>query len=120
MTPPRFDHPPSDPQHAEHGQFDHGQSVRQIAQDQVEHQQSEQQRFEHQQADPKSSSDRLSPRTRLNLLSWAIIFFLCALIAALFGFGSFAFGEPGVAKALFFVFLLLAMYAAIAGERLLR
>jgi len=36
------------------------------------------------------------------MLSWALIFFIIALIAAFFGFGGIAAGAAGIAKVLFF------------------
>lgn len=40
------------------------------------------------------------------MLSWAVVFFIIALIAAIFGFGGIA-AATGIAKILFFVFLVL-------------
>lgn len=39
------------------------------------------------------------------MLSWALTFFVLALIAAFFGFGGVATAAAGIAKILFFVFL---------------
>ena len=41
------------------------------------------------------------------MLYWAAVFFVIALIAAVFGFGGVATGAMGIAKILFFVFLIL-------------
>jgi len=41
------------------------------------------------------------------LLEWVIGFFVLALIAAVLGFGGIARGAAGIAKVLFFVFLVL-------------
>lgn len=43
------------------------------------------------------------------MLHYAIVFFVIALIAALFGFGGIAAGAAGIAKILFFGFLLVAV-----------
>ncbi len=43
------------------------------------------------------------------MLHYAIVFFVIALIAALFGFGGIAAGAAGIAKILFFAFLLIAI-----------
>jgi uncharacterized membrane protein YtjA (UPF0391 family) len=51
------------------------------------------------------------------MLHWAIVFFVVALIAALFGFGGIAASAVGVAKILFFLFLVLAVVAFIFGRR---
>lgn len=41
------------------------------------------------------------------MLSWALIFLLIALIAGLLGFGEIATAFAGIAKVLFFVFLVI-------------
>lgn len=41
------------------------------------------------------------------MLSWAAIFFVLALIAAIFGFGGIASASAGIAQILFFLFLVL-------------
>lgn len=41
------------------------------------------------------------------MLSWSIIFFIIALVAALFGFGGIASAATGIAKILFFIFIVL-------------
>ena len=43
------------------------------------------------------------------MLQYAVIFFIIALIAALFGFTSLAAGAVGIAKILFYVFLIVAL-----------
>ena len=40
------------------------------------------------------------------MLSWAIVFFVIAIIAALFGFGGIAAGAVEIARVLFFLFLI--------------
>ena len=42
------------------------------------------------------------------MLHYAVVFFVIALIAALFGFGGIAAGAVGIAKVLFFIFIVLA------------
>ncbi len=49
------------------------------------------------------------------MLRWALIFFVLALVAALFGFGGLAAGAAGTAKLLFFGFLILAAVAIVAN-----
>jgi uncharacterized membrane protein YtjA (UPF0391 family) len=51
------------------------------------------------------------------MLYWAAVFFIVALIAALFGFGGIAAGAVGIAKVLFFVFLVLAVVAFLFNRR---
>ena len=49
------------------------------------------------------------------MLRWALIFFVVALIAALFGFGGIAGAAAGFAEILFFAFLVIAAIALIVG-----
>jgi uncharacterized membrane protein YtjA (UPF0391 family) len=49
------------------------------------------------------------------MLHYAVVFFLIALVAALFGFTGIAAGAVEVAKILFFVFLLLFFASLIVG-----
>ena len=49
------------------------------------------------------------------MLTWAVIFFIIALTAALFGFGGIAAAATGIGKILFFVFLVLFILSLIAG-----
>jgi uncharacterized membrane protein YtjA (UPF0391 family) len=49
------------------------------------------------------------------MLHYAVVFFIIALIAAVFGFGGIAAGAVGIAKVLFFVFLVLAALSFIAN-----
>jgi uncharacterized membrane protein YtjA (UPF0391 family) len=49
------------------------------------------------------------------MLHYAVVFFIIALIAAVFGFGGIAAGAVGIAKILFFVFLVLAALSFIAN-----
>ncbi|WP_083225436.1 DUF1328 domain-containing protein [Neptunicoccus sediminis] len=41
------------------------------------------------------------------MLYWAVIFFVVAIVAALFGFGGIASASAGIAQLLFFVFVAL-------------
>lgn len=43
------------------------------------------------------------------MLHYAVVFFVIALIAALFGFGGIAAGAVEIARILFFIFLVLAI-----------
>ena len=49
------------------------------------------------------------------MLYYAALFFVIALVAALFGFGGIAAGAVEIAKILFFVFLVLFVVSLIAG-----
>jgi len=45
----------------------------------------------------------------MEMLHYAVVFLVIALIAALFGFGGIAAGAVGIAKILFFVFVIMAV-----------
>jgi uncharacterized membrane protein YtjA (UPF0391 family) len=49
------------------------------------------------------------------MLQWALAFFIIALIAAIFGFGGIALAASGIAKILFFIFLVLFLVALVSG-----
>lgn len=49
------------------------------------------------------------------MLHYAIIFLVIALIAAVFGFGGIAASAVGIAKILFFVFLVMAVITFLMG-----
>ena len=49
------------------------------------------------------------------MLRYAVIFFVVALIAAVFGFGGIATGAVEIAKILFFIFLVLFVVSLVAG-----
>jgi uncharacterized membrane protein YtjA (UPF0391 family) len=49
------------------------------------------------------------------MLYYAALFFVIAMVAALFGFGGIAAGAVEIAKILFFVFLVLFVVSLVAG-----
>ena len=49
------------------------------------------------------------------MLRWALAFFIIAIIAAVFGFGGIAVAAAGIAKILFFIFLVLFLVALLGG-----
>jgi uncharacterized membrane protein YtjA (UPF0391 family) len=49
------------------------------------------------------------------MLYWAAMFLVIALVAALFGFGGIAGSAVGIAKVLFFVFLVLFVLSLLFG-----
>ncbi|AOY92049.1 DUF1328 domain-containing protein [Cupriavidus sp. USMAA2-4] len=49
------------------------------------------------------------------MLHYAVVFFVIALVAALFGFGGIAAGAVEIAKILFFVFLVVAAVTLVLG-----
>ena len=50
------------------------------------------------------------------MLHYAVVFFVIALIAALFGFGGIAAGAVSIGKILFFVFIVLAIASFLFGS----
>jgi uncharacterized membrane protein YtjA (UPF0391 family) len=51
----------------------------------------------------------------MTMLHYAVVFFVIALIAALFGFGGIAAGAAEIAKVLFFIFLVLFIVSLVLG-----
>jgi uncharacterized membrane protein YtjA (UPF0391 family) len=49
------------------------------------------------------------------MLRWALIFFVLALFAALFGFGGIAAGAAGIAKILFYAFVVIFLVSLVLG-----
>jgi len=49
------------------------------------------------------------------MLKWAGIFFVIAIVAAIFGFGGVAAGAASIAKVLFYIFLALVLIFTILG-----
>jgi uncharacterized membrane protein YtjA (UPF0391 family) len=65
---------------------------------------------------------RISDRPALedDMLYWALVFFIIAIVAAFFGFGGVATTAASIAQILFFVFLvifLIALVMGVAGRR---
>jgi len=48
------------------------------------------------------------------MLYWAFTFFVVALLAAILGFGGLAVAAAGIAKILFFIFLVLFLVSLVA------
>jgi len=51
------------------------------------------------------------------MLSWAIAFFILALVAALFGFGGIASSAAGIAKVLLVLFVIGFVISLLLGSR---
>lgn len=51
------------------------------------------------------------------MLRYAVIFFVIAIVAAVFGFGQIAGAASGVAQILFVAFLILAVLTLLFGRR---
>jgi uncharacterized membrane protein YtjA (UPF0391 family) len=54
------------------------------------------------------------------MLRWSVIFFVIAIIAAIFGFGGIAEGAAAIAKVLFFIFLALFIITILFGASLFK
>ena len=66
---------------------------------------------------------KLSPVSILKtdyMLRWSVIFFIIAIIAAIFGFGGIAEGAASIAKVLFFIFLALFIITILFGASLFK
>jgi uncharacterized membrane protein YtjA (UPF0391 family) len=63
---------------------------------------------------PRCSATTLRGTTAM--LTWTIIFLVVALIAGVLGFGGIASTASGIAKVLFFVFLVLFAISLISGQ----
>ena len=55
-----------------------------------------------------------------DMLRWSVIFFVIAIIAAIFGFGGIAEGAASIAKVLFFIFLALFIITILFGASLFK
>jgi uncharacterized membrane protein YtjA (UPF0391 family) len=49
------------------------------------------------------------------MLRWALIFFIVALVAAVFGFGGIAASAVGIARILFMIFVVLFLVSLLIG-----
>ena len=52
---------------------------------------------------------------RSHMLRWTLIFLVVSIIAAVFGFGGVAAASAGIARILFFLFLILFVASLLAG-----
>lgn len=57
------------------------------------------------------------PQGERSMLHYAVVFFIIALIAALFGFTGIAGASAGIAQVLFFIFLVLFVVSLLVGRR---
>ena len=49
------------------------------------------------------------------MLYWAVVFFVVAIVAAVFGFGDIAAGATAIARILFFIFLVIFLISLLVG-----
>jgi uncharacterized membrane protein YtjA (UPF0391 family) len=54
-------------------------------------------------------------KRRIVMLYWALVFLIVALVAGAFGFGGIYVAAAGIAKVLFFIFLVLFLVSLVAG-----
>jgi uncharacterized membrane protein YtjA (UPF0391 family) len=54
---------------------------------------------------------------RIIMLYWTAVLFVIAIVAAVLGFGGIAGTAAGIAKILFFAFLILALFSLVLGRR---
>jgi uncharacterized membrane protein YtjA (UPF0391 family) len=67
-------------------------------------------------ADPAQPGRRPTPKNQdPAMLHYAVVFFVIALIAAVFGFGGIAASAVGIGKILFIVFAILAVASFLYG-----
>jgi uncharacterized membrane protein YtjA (UPF0391 family) len=59
------------------------------------------------------SSQARHSREEVTILRWALGFFIVALVAALFGFAGIAVAAAGIAKILFYLFLILFLVTLV-------
>jgi uncharacterized membrane protein YtjA (UPF0391 family) len=70
-----------------------------------------------QQAGPSEDVERVNIQylKEENMLYWAAVFFIVAIIAAVFGFGGIAAGAASIAQVLFYIFLIVFLVSLIMG-----
>ncbi|OXS56168.1 DUF1328 domain-containing protein [Cohnella sp. CIP 111063] len=51
------------------------------------------------------------------MLYWTFVFLMVAIVAAVFGFGGIVSAAAGIAKILFFIFLILFIVSLFTGRR---
>lgn len=54
------------------------------------------------------------------MLRWAVIFFIIAIIAGIFGFGGISEGAADIAKVLFFIFLIGLVLVLVFGASIFK
>jgi uncharacterized membrane protein YtjA (UPF0391 family) len=54
------------------------------------------------------------------MLRWAVIFFIIAIIAGIFGFGGISEGAADIAKVLFFIFLVGFVLVLVLGATIFK
>jgi uncharacterized membrane protein YtjA (UPF0391 family) len=67
--------------------------------------------------DARRMTPPFNPYVRLPMLRWALIFFVVAIVAAIFGFGGVAGEAAWIGKILLVVFVVLAIISLLMGRR---
>jgi uncharacterized membrane protein YtjA (UPF0391 family) len=64
---------------------------------------------------PRYGFSSMRRQTEAVMLYWALVFLIVAIIAGILGFGGVAFAAVGIAKLLFFVFLIVFLVMLVTG-----
>jgi len=70
-------------------------------------------RGKHSKSAERFGAQNLTEHQEANMLGWAVGFFIVALIAAVLGFSGVALAAAGIAKILFFIFLVLFLVSLV-------
>jgi len=65
--------------------------------------------------DARSEADKNPTRGKVAMLHYAVVFFIIAIIAAVFGFTGIAAGAAEIAKILFYIFLVVFVVTLLLG-----
>jgi uncharacterized membrane protein YtjA (UPF0391 family) len=65
--------------------------------------------------DARSEAYKNPPRGKVVMLHYAVVFFIIAIIAAVFGFTGIAAGAAEIAKILFYIFLVVFVVTLLLG-----
>jgi uncharacterized membrane protein YtjA (UPF0391 family) len=64
---------------------------------------------------PRAGPGDLKKLEGNEMLHYALVFFLIAIVAAIFGFGGISVASAGIAKILFFLFLIVFLVSLVMG-----
>lgn len=59
--------------------------------------------------------DAAAQHKEAHMLRWTLIFLVVSIVAAVFGFGGVSIAAAGIAKILFFIFLVLFLVSLLGG-----
>lgn len=63
----------------------------------------------------RTDNAKVPRHERWHMLRWTLIFLVVAIVAAVFGFGGVSVAAAGIAKLLFFLFLVLFLVSLLSG-----